>query len=106
MDGEMEFRLLGPLEVHLNGKLVDIGAGRQQVVLAMLLLGSNRIVPVSRLIEALWDDDPPFTAKSQVQICASALRRQLAGAGGCSAIVTRPAGYLISAPDDALDVRR
>jgi len=106
MGGETDFRLLGPLEILRDGRLVDIGAARQQIVLAMLLLGSNRIVPVSRLIEALWDDDPPPTAKSQVQICVSALRRQVTGADGGSPIVTRPAGYLISVPDDALDVRR
>jgi DNA-binding SARP family transcriptional activator len=106
MDNGLDFRLLGPLEVLLHGKLIDIGAARQQIVLAMLLLGANRTVSVSRLIEALWDDDPPSTAKGQVQICVSALRRQLTVAGGCPAIVTRPAGYLISAPDDALDVRR
>jgi len=106
MDGGMEFRLLGPFEVVRDGTPVGIGAARQRTVLATLLLASNRTVAVSRLIEALWDEDPPHTAKSQVHICVSALRRQLSHAGGRSPIATRPSGYLISVPDDAVDVRR
>src|SRR5215468_10002321 len=106
MDGGMEFRLLGPFEVVRDGTPAGIGAARQRTVLATLLLASNRTVAVSRLIEALWDEDPPRTAKSQVHICVSALRRQLSDAGGTSPIATRPSGYLISVPDDAVDVRR
>src|SRR5215468_5088664 len=106
MDGGMEFRLLGPFEVVRDGTPAGIGAARLRTVLAMLLLASNRTVAVSRLIEAVWDEDPPRTAKSQVHICVSALRRQLSGAGGGSPIATRPSGYLISVPDDAVDVRR
>jgi len=102
----MEFRLLGPFEVVRDGTPAGIGAARLRTVLAMLLLASNRTVAVSRLIEAVWDEDPPRTAKSQVHICVSALRRQLSGAGGGSPIATRPSGYLISVPDDAVDVRR
>jgi len=52
----------------------------QRIVLAMLLLNVNHLTPTSRLADAMWDEDPPVMARSQVQICISALRRDLAKA--------------------------
>ena len=73
----MQFRLLGSLEVSVAGHPVDLEAARLQVIVAVLLLEANNVVSVSRLIDAIWDDDPPATARSQVQICISTLRRLL-----------------------------
>jgi DNA-binding SARP family transcriptional activator/tetratricopeptide (TPR) repeat protein len=102
----MEFRLLGPVEIVLDSEPTAITAARQETVLAVLLLEANRVVPVSRLVDALWDDEPPTTARSQVQICVSALRRMLAPAGDGVAIMTRPSGYLLRLPENVLDVER
>ncbi|XRQ09018.1 BTAD domain-containing putative transcriptional regulator [Actinomadura welshii] len=101
----VEFRLLGPVEVVLDGEPVGLPAARQEIVLAMLLLEANRVVPVSRLVDALWDESQPATAKSQVHISVSALRRLLARPGA-QPIETRSPGYLIRTPDDALDLKR
>jgi DNA-binding SARP family transcriptional activator/tetratricopeptide (TPR) repeat protein len=57
-------------------------------------------VSVERVIDALWGGDPPRTARSQVQITISALRRLL----GESVIETRPPGYLINAPGEGIDL--
>jgi DNA-binding SARP family transcriptional activator len=100
-----EFRLLGPLEIVSNGQLTEISSHRQRIVLSMLLLQANHVVPLGRLVDAVWSDTPPVTAKSQIQACISALRRQLAGAAGCE-IATRAVGYSILLPDQALDVGR
>lgn len=96
----MEFRLLGPVEVVIGGNPVAIGAARQEIILAQLLLDRGHVVSVDRLIDAVWGYDPPKTAKSQIQITVSALRQLL----GSDVIVTRPPGYLISIPREALDV--
>jgi DNA-binding SARP family transcriptional activator len=101
----LEFRLLGPVEIVLDGEPSSLAAPRQEIVLAMLLLEANRVVPVSRLVDALWDETPPHTAKSQVHISVSALRRLL-GPRGAEVILTRSPGYLIQVPDDALDLKR
>ena len=69
MAGVAEFRLLGPLEVIVNGHLVEIGSARQRIVLSMLLLEANHVVPRSRLVDAVWADTPPTTSKGQVQAC-------------------------------------
>jgi DNA-binding SARP family transcriptional activator/tetratricopeptide (TPR) repeat protein len=102
---DLKFRLAGPVEVDLDGELLSITSPRQEIVLTMLLLESNQVISVSRLIDALWDDAPPQTAKNQVQITISALRGLLGSSGG-DVIVTRPPGYLIRIPDNALDLKR
>jgi DNA-binding SARP family transcriptional activator/tetratricopeptide (TPR) repeat protein len=104
--GFAEFRLLGPLEVVADGRLLEINSARQQIVLCTLLLQGKGVVPLGRLVDAVWDDMPPTTAKSQVQTCISALRRKLAGAASECVIATRSVGYSILLPDDALDVAR
>jgi DNA-binding SARP family transcriptional activator/predicted negative regulator of RcsB-dependent stress response len=101
----MEYRVLGPLEVLAGGEPVDIGSSRQRVVLAALLLDANRVVSLDRIVDALWDNDPPVTARSQVQICVSALRRKLTAAGAAEGIVTCPPGYLIRVPERSLDAQ-
>jgi DNA-binding SARP family transcriptional activator len=83
--------------------MARLGAPRQQVVLAMLLLDANRVVPMERLIDAVWDDCPPTTARAQVQICVSAIRGALSDAGVRDTVVTRPPGYLLHVGEEELD---
>src|SRR5258705_8762587 len=97
--GLMRFGVLGPLYVSDAAGETAITAGRDRVVLAMLLLHAGRIVGVEELIDAVWDDAPPTTARGQLQTCVSRLRRTLAQA----TILTNPAGYGIEIGDDDLD---
>ncbi|MEU4425496.1 BTAD domain-containing putative transcriptional regulator, partial [Actinoplanes sp. NPDC024001] len=97
---ELRYRLLGPLSVTVDGEPVAITAGRDRVVLAMLLLHPGRIVGLSEITEAVWGADPPATARGQVQTCISRLRRALPP----DAIRTDPAGYGIVAGPDESDV--
>src|SRR5215470_15184560 len=90
----MWFRILGPIEVDGGAGPVRIVAQRQQIILSLTLIEANRIVPVDRLIEAVWDESPPATAKGQVQICVSLLRKQLGDLGLPGVITTAPAGYV------------
>ncbi len=96
----MEFKLLGPLEIVMDGEPVSLGAARQGIVLALLLIEANQVVSVDRMIDAVWGSEPPKTAKNQVQITVSALRRFL----GTDVIVSRPPGYMINAPPETVDV--
>ena len=93
------YGILGPLSVTDNGQPIAITAGRDRIVLAMLLLHPSRIVGAGELIDAIWGDDPPATARGQLQTCISRLRRTLPA----GTILTDPAGYRIHAPHlDAL----
>jgi len=102
--GDVHFRLLGPLEVMRGGESAVLRAPRQQALLAVLILEANHVVPMSRLIDAIWDDVPPETARSQVQFCVSTVRRVISTADGRPAVVTRPPGYLLDIPHEAVDV--
>lgn len=95
----MRFGILGPLTAAEATNEIPITAGRDRIVLALLLLHVGRIVPPAELVDAVWEDDPPVTARGQIQTCVSRLRRLLPG----GTLVTDPAGYGISVADDDLD---
>jgi DNA-binding SARP family transcriptional activator/tetratricopeptide (TPR) repeat protein len=87
----MEFRILGPLEVTQDGQALELGATKQQTLLAVLLLHAGEIVSPTRLMTELWGEDPPSTAAKGVQGYVSSLRRIL----GPDAIATRSHGYVL-----------
>src|SRR5690242_14370197 len=97
----MEFRVLGPLEVRVDDRVLDLGSGRQRRILAALLLQPNRVVTLSRLVEVAWDDDPPATARRQMQNRVAALRATLTREGGF--IDTHGSGYLLRVGPGELD---
>ncbi len=100
----MRFRILGTLEVRASGDRVTLASPRQQRALAALLLSPNSVVPVERMIDALWEDEPPATAVKQVRNCVSALRSRLGEAGAM--IVTDGPGYRLRTDADDLDALR
>jgi DNA-binding SARP family transcriptional activator len=102
---ETEFCLLGPLVVRRAGSVVPVPAGKQQVLLAVLLLNAGRLVPVDALAEALWGAEPPSSARASLQNHVMRLRNSLAVTGR-DRIGTQPGGYLISVDADELDLRR
>jgi len=98
----VEFQILGAMRVLGEGGAdVRIPAGRERALLALLLVERGRVVPVDRIVDALWGDAPPDTAAKAVQGYVSHLRRVVPGA-----IVTRGRGYALEAPDDAVDAAR
>jgi DNA-binding SARP family transcriptional activator len=99
------FSVLGPLEVLGHDGPVRIAPGRQEIVLAALLLDADRVVSMDYLVDLVWDEKPPSTARTQVQICVSRLRKELSGAGIDAPIATRPPGYLMRVGPDMLDLQ-
>jgi DNA-binding SARP family transcriptional activator/tetratricopeptide (TPR) repeat protein len=80
-------------------------SAKQRVVLAVLLLNANGVVPVEALIDALWDDAPPSSARVTLQGYVSRLRQNLGVEAG-QRIVTRSPGYLMVVGDGELDLDR
>jgi DNA-binding SARP family transcriptional activator len=102
-----EFRLLGPVEVFSGDGAVALGGPRGQCIAAALLLEANRVVSVDRLVAAAWGDNPPATARVQVQNRVSTLRRLLRpDEDGAGAITTHGSGYVIHTGDGQLDAQR
>jgi DNA-binding SARP family transcriptional activator len=82
-----------------------VSAAKQRVLLAVLLLRANEVVAPRELTQFLWEGGPPPTARVTLQNYVKRLRQAL-GPQGYERIVTRPAGYLIAAGPDELDVAR
>ncbi len=104
-DRQIEFRVLGPLEVLARGEPVPLPAAKPRALLALLLLRANEIVSADTLIERLWGGRAPATAANTLQVYVSQLRKALAAAGD-DLLVTRAPGYLLRVTPDALDLAR
>lgn len=99
----MEFRILGPLEVVEQGRLLALGGTRQRGLLALLLTRANELVSTDRLIDELWGPNAPGNAGNALQYHVSRLRKALAPS---QAIVTQGPGYLVRVGPDELDLLR
>ena len=98
----VEFRVLGALEAVGEGCLLPLGRPKQQALLAALLLDANRVVSVDRLIEELWTDEPPASARHSVEVYVSGLRKAL----GPDRIRTVAPGYTAAVEPHELDLVR
>ena len=98
----VEVRLLGPLEVSVDGRLLDVRRQKQRALLALLALRAGEVVPTDRLVDELWGDEPPKAAVGSLQNFVSELRKML----GADLLVTRSPGYVLEIPRDAVDVHR
>ncbi|WP_079252446.1 BTAD domain-containing putative transcriptional regulator [Streptomyces sp. MP131-18] len=103
----VEFRLLGAVGVWQGARLVGPHTAQQRTVLAMLLLEPGRVVSMDRLVTALWNRQPPASARNAVQGCVSRLRRTLAQLSGVEAELTTSAqGYCLWVDRDLVDLHR
>jgi DNA-binding SARP family transcriptional activator/streptogramin lyase len=96
----VQYRILGPLEVVVEGAAVPLGPAKERTLLGVLLLHANQVVSIDRLIDELWGENPPLTAPKVVQVYVSQLRKRLEGS---SNIATQPPGYIVTLGADELD---
>jgi DNA-binding SARP family transcriptional activator/DNA-binding CsgD family transcriptional regulator/tetratricopeptide (TPR) repeat protein len=99
----VEFRLLGEVDVIVDGHPVDLGHSRQRCVLAALLVGMTP-VPADRLIDRVWAGRTPHRARNALSAYLSRLRHQLAPAG--VTITRTPGGYQLAVDPLAVDLHR
>ncbi|MBP2321283.1 DNA-binding SARP family transcriptional activator/predicted negative regulator of RcsB-dependent stress response [Kibdelosporangium banguiense] len=104
----IRFGVLGPVQAVVNGEPVALGGPGVRGLLAMLLLRPNEVVPVEDILDGLWGEDPPLTARTIVQNYVSRLRRQLrlVDPTGSVWIDTRLPGYQLIVDEDLIDVSR
>ena len=98
---QMEFRILGPLEIEADGTPVELVGQRQRALLIALLLRANEVVPTDRLVDDLWGEAAPKTATTSLHNAVSQLRRILGGA-----LVTRSPGYVLRIERSQVDAFR
>lgn len=103
-------RVLGPIEVEVDGRPVDLGGSRPRAVLAMLLAARGSVVPVDRMIDDLWRGEPPPSATGSLQAYVSNLRRLLEPGRSprtpARLLVSAPPGYAVRVADEAVDAWR
>ncbi|HEV2370800.1 MAG TPA: AfsR/SARP family transcriptional regulator, partial [Streptosporangiaceae bacterium] len=101
----VQFAILGSLQATSDRGPVSLGGLRERVILGVLLADSGRMVPLERLVDAVWEEHPPTTAVKQVRNAVSRLRLVLAGHGIPDAIVAEGAGYRLAVAEGDVDAQ-
>ena len=102
MVNQVPVRLLGPIEVLVEGAVRPVRGMRRKAVLAGLALHPGAIVSTDKLVEIVWADKAPATAATALQSHVSHLRRAL---GEQASFIARPPGYLLRLGEQATDVQ-
>ncbi|MEV5955027.1 BTAD domain-containing putative transcriptional regulator [Streptomyces sp. NPDC051987] len=106
----VELRLLGPVELSLPGRTVEVGPPQRRTVLAALAVDTGRPVPVDALIRRVWGADPPDGARRALHAHVARLRRLCEQTGDPGRprlrLVRRSGGYLLDAGPDQVDIHR
>jgi DNA-binding SARP family transcriptional activator/WD40 repeat protein/tRNA A-37 threonylcarbamoyl transferase component Bud32 len=97
--GVLRFSVLGPVGAAREGASVALGGPQQRRVLAVLVADAGRVVPIDRLVDAMWGGEPPDHARRTAMSYLSRLRTAL----GTAAVDTVGSGYRLAASDGAVD---
>jgi DNA-binding SARP family transcriptional activator len=98
----MNLAVLGPLEVDLDGRPMTIGAAKERALLSVLAIRAGRAASMEEIVDFLWGEDPPRSARQAVQTYVSNLRRHL----GPGLIATVPGGYRLALGAGSVDSER
>jgi DNA-binding SARP family transcriptional activator len=99
---ELEFRVLGPLEVSRAGEPVALGGRRERALLGVLLLNRGRAVERNAIVDALWGEVAPTTAVNALQVAVHGLRKAL----GRERLLTQGSAYRCVVHEGELDLAR
>lgn len=94
----MHIKVLGPIEVLRDNRLIRLAGRGQRTLLAALALEHGRVVTVDRLIDILWGAAPPASARTRIQVHVSAMRQAIGqpARSGAGPLLTVFAGYALS----------
>lgn len=106
----VRWRILGPVTGTRDTELLDLGAPRQRAILTLLLSRAGETVPLARIIEAVWGQDPPPYAVNVVHKHVGALRRVVQPGLPRRAqgdwLLSGTRGYRVTVGEDTLDLLR
>src|SRR5919109_3100012 len=98
----VEVKVLGPLEVCIDGRPIELRRRKQRALLALLALRAGEVVSTDRLVDDLWGEAPPKAAVGSLQNLVSELRKSI----GADVLVTRPPGYVLEVDRELVDAHR
>ncbi|MBB5906904.1 BTAD domain-containing putative transcriptional regulator [Actinoalloteichus hymeniacidonis] len=99
----MRIDVLGPLQVVVDGQIIEVGGMRLRAVLTRLALDAGHVVTFRTLASELWPDEVPSNPVPALHSLVSRLRRALPGP---AVLRTEPAGYRLDLPAEAVDAIR
>lgn len=99
---DVEYLILGPLEVRIDGETLDLGPKKQRSLFALLLINHNRTVSTDRILDALWGDDAEGK-ENALWVYVSRLRAILSEATQADVLVTKDHGYAVEIDKNELD---
>src|SRR5262245_3393864 len=100
---QYQVSVLGPVSVEGPDGLVDLGGPKPRLLLSLLVASAGAMVLTDWLIDGMWGDDPPPTARKAVQVHVSNLRRSL---GEQFPLETTRAGYRLTCDQLVIDAVR
>ncbi|WP_322621528.1 AfsR/SARP family transcriptional regulator, partial [Streptomyces acidicola] len=99
----MRYRILGTTQAFRpDGSSAPVGGARLRALLTVLALRAGRTVPVTVLVDEVWDGEPPADASGAVQALVGRLRRAL----GPDAVASADGGYRLVTGADDIDLHR
>jgi DNA-binding SARP family transcriptional activator len=99
--GPVEIRVLGPLQVTRDGEQLRLGGPKPETVFGLLVAAAGRFVSADTLIDELWGEEPPASARATLQSHVSKLRRALG-----EAVVWERGAYRLAVDRDRVDAWR
>jgi DNA-binding SARP family transcriptional activator len=100
----MRFRVLSVVEARSGNEQIDIGYAKHRLVLAILLTAQGQLVSTDQMIDHIWDDEPPRTARDLIHGYISDLRARLDRGGHL--LPQHNGGYRIQVGRDQVDLHR
>src|SRR5262245_59025910 len=98
----VEFLVLGPVEVRIDGRALSLGGPKQRALLALLLLNPNEAVSRDRLVDSSSGERAPASAQRSLDTYVSRLRALVGG----DRVERHAPGYLIRVEPGELDLER
>ena len=101
---DVRFRLLGPMEILVEGRPVGMPGAAERAVLVQLLLSPGRTLPATMLVDRLWSGSSlPVDPMNALQIRVSKLRRGLKTIGVPEVVTREGMGYRANVDPGSVD---
>lgn len=107
----MRVRLLGSVDVEVDGRTLDVGPPQRRAVLAALAVDAGTPVSIDALTDRVWGGDTPEAPRSALYAHVARLRRFLSeaetgGTGSGVALVRQADGYVLDMDRQDIDLHR
>jgi DNA-binding SARP family transcriptional activator len=102
----VRIEVLGPIRITSDEGIIRLAGQRQRALLAALTLDLGKVVSIDRLVDTLWETNPPPTARVKVRAHACALRQAMGqdASDADGSLLTQPPGYVLSHEGVELDL--